>query len=82
MAGAHPGQAAHADRQSAGLAFLRSFLPSLILTAERRGEGDGADAPRLLAAYGAPRRHSRACSGIQRNKGNHLGHYCYTSATR
>ena len=27
----------------------------------------------LLAAYGAPRRHSRACSGIQRNKANHLG---------
>ena len=26
MAGAHFGQAAHADRQSAGLAFLRSFL--------------------------------------------------------
>ena len=42
MAGAHPGQAAHADRQSAGLAFLPSFSglprhsefsPSLILTA-------------------------------------------------
>ncbi len=48
------------------------FSPSLILTAGRRGEGDGAEAPRLLAAYGAPRRHSRACSGIQRNKGNHL----------
>ena len=28
-------------------------------------------APRSLAAYGAPRRHSRACSGIQRNKGHH-----------
>ena len=28
------------------------------------GEDDGGG-----AAYGAPRRHSRACSGIQRNKG-------------
>ena len=30
--------------------------------------------PLLQAAYGALRRHSRACSGIQRNKGNRLGH--------
>ena len=42
-------------------------------------ENDGASARlpfnpwtrRRGAAYGAPRRHSRACSGIQRNKGNH-----------
>ena len=46
-------------------------------------ENDGAEVnvctlfPLLLAAYGAPRRHSRACSGIQRNE-----QYAFTPPTR
>ncbi len=37
-------------------------------------KNDGGTSLFLLAAYGAPRRHSRACSGIQRNKAKGLGH--------
>ena len=38
-------------------------------------ENDGVRRhPRLLAAYGAPRRHSRACSGIQRKERHCLHH--------